>query len=101
MSYVICAELLVRPGTESSVVEAMRAMVPISRAEEGCVDYLALRSTEDPRRFLFFERWSSEEAWRRHTETGDFERWVRGVIVPATESRERSLYAEVTDDGTG
>jgi quinol monooxygenase YgiN len=101
MSYVICAELLVRAGTEPAVVEAMRAMVPISRAEDGCLDYQALRSADDPRRFLFFERWSSEEAWQRHTETDDFERWVRGVIVPATESRDRKLFAEVTADGTG
>lgn len=95
MSYVICALLTARPGEEARVLEAMRAMVPVSRAEDGCETYEAHQSTEDPRRFLFYERWRDEGAWRAHSETEDFRRWVTGTIVPALEERQRGVYADV------
>ena len=93
--YVVNAQLLVRQGHEEEVAEAMRAMVPASRAEPGCRMYVAHRSLDDPRRFMFYEQYVDEDAFQAHTRTEHYQRWVVGVIAPALEDRQRLLFTEL------
>ena len=93
--YVIIARLQVRAGSEDAVAEAVEALVRPSRAEPGCLAYYGHRSADDARVFAFYERWANEAAYVAHTETPHFERWVRGVIGPAVESRQRDVYASL------
>ena len=93
--YVVNAQLLVREGHEEAVADAMRAMVPASRAEPGCHMYVAHRSLDDPRRFMFYEQYVDEDAFQAHTRTEHYQRWVVGVIAPALEDRQRGLFTEL------
>lgn len=55
----------------SDQVEFVRAelqkLVPITRAEEGCIQYDLHQDNDDPAHFLFYETWESRELWRVHS----------------------------------
>ena len=44
----------------------LEKLIPITRAEEGCIQYDLHQDNEDPTRFLFFENWESRELWQAH-----------------------------------
>jgi autoinducer 2-degrading protein len=90
--YVVCSQILVREGTEETVASVMEEIVAASRSEPGCLLYLAHRHLEDPRRFMFYEQYVDEAAFRAHTESEHYQRLVVPVIAPSVESRERGVY---------
>ena len=90
--YVVCSQLVVREGLEEAVAAVMPELVAGSRAERGCVMYLAHRHLEDPRRFMFYEQYVDEAAFHAHSATDHYRRLVTAVIAPAVESRERGIY---------
>jgi autoinducer 2-degrading protein len=93
--YVVLARLVARPGEEATIVEAMREIVPASRAEPGCLLYIAHQDESDPRRFMFYEQYVDEAAYQAHVASEHYQRIVPGQIAPAVEERERSIYVEV------
>lgn len=93
--FILSAELIARDGEGDAVEHAMSQVIGPSRAEPGVIQYIAHRSIEEPRRFMVYEQYVSEEAWKEHCETRHFLDWVAGQIVPRLESRQRRLYREV------
>jgi (4S)-4-hydroxy-5-phosphonooxypentane-2,3-dione isomerase len=92
MGYVLAVTWVATPGEEERVADVLRAMVPLTRAEPGCIQYTAHRSVDDPRRFFLFEEYVDEAALQAHTETDHFQRHVIGEAVPRLERRERLAY---------
>lgn len=41
-------------------------LVPITRAEDGCITYDLQQDNENPAHFMFFENWESRELWQKH-----------------------------------
>jgi quinol monooxygenase YgiN len=41
-------------------------LIPITRAEEGCIQYDLHQDNEEPAHFLFYENWASRELWQIH-----------------------------------
>ncbi|KEO57284.1 putative quinol monooxygenase [Thioclava indica] len=41
-------------------------LVPITRADAGCINYDLHQNNEDPAHFTFFENWESREIWQEH-----------------------------------
>ncbi len=41
-------------------------LVPITRAEAGCIQYDLHQDKENPAHFLFYENWESRELWHTH-----------------------------------
>ena len=66
MELFIFARFHARPGQESAVAEALRDVVAPSRAEPGCLDIHAFRSTRDGRLFYIHSRWKDEVAFELH-----------------------------------
>jgi quinol monooxygenase YgiN len=92
MGYVLAVTWVAKPGEEERVASALRSMMPPTRAEPGCITYVAHRSLDDPRRFFLFEEYVDEGGLRAHMETDHFQRHVIGEAVPLLESRERLAY---------
>ncbi len=42
-------------------------LIPITRAEEGCLNYNLFIDNKDNCRFAFQENWASFDAWQAHT----------------------------------
>lgn len=93
--YVVCSQILVREGREDDVAAIMPELVAASRAEPGCLLYIAHRHLDDGRRFMFYEQYVDEAAFTAHTESEHYQRLVVPVVAPAVESRERGVYDRI------
>ena len=66
MELHIIARFHARPGQKSAVEAAIREVSVPTRAEAGCLDYQAFRSTRDPALFFIHTRWQDEAAFEQH-----------------------------------
>jgi len=41
-------------------------LVPITRAEQGCIQYDLHQDNENPTHFMFYENWENRELWQTH-----------------------------------
>ena len=55
---------------EADQIDLVRAelekLIPITRAEEGCIQYDLHQDNDNPAHFLFYENWTSRELWQAH-----------------------------------
>ena len=72
---VVVATLEARPDREAEVERELRMLVPATHAEAGCILYALHRSLDDPRMFVFVERWTSAEALDEHRRAAHLQRF--------------------------
>jgi autoinducer 2-degrading protein len=92
---VLKVDLLVKPGSEEKCREIIRQLHEHSRKEPGCVQYVGHQSTEDPRKFMFYEVYKDEAALQAHRDSAHFKQYVIGGLDGIMEDRSRMLYREV------
>ena len=95
MAYVVAARWRAREGEEDAIREIMEIMTPLTRAEEGCLMYIAHQSVEDPRDFFLYEQYIDEAAFKAHAQAAYFTEHVLGTAVPRLETRERTFYTTI------
>ena len=95
MPVVLVARWVAREGEEERVLALLEELAPASRAEPGCLLYQPCRDREDARRFLIFEMYADEDAFRAHGESQHFQRLVLDEAVPRLESRDRTFFETV------
>jgi quinol monooxygenase YgiN len=66
MQLFVFIRFYAREGEEDAVAAAIRAVVPPSRAEAGCVSIEAFRATRNARLFYIHSRWTDEAAFDDH-----------------------------------
>jgi quinol monooxygenase YgiN len=76
MELVIFARFHASPGNEGAVAEAILANLTPTRAEPGCLEIHAFRSTRDPRLFYIHSRWKDEAAFEDHARLPRMVRFV-------------------------
>ena len=62
----IIANIQAKAGQIELVKAELEKLIPISRAEPGCIHYDLHQDNEDPAHFLFSENWESRELWQAH-----------------------------------
>jgi len=62
----IVANIKVNSGKVDLVKAELEKLIPITRAEKGCLQYDLHQDNEDPEHFLFYENWESRELWQTH-----------------------------------
>ena len=62
----IIANIKVNSGKVDLVKAELEKLIPITRAEKGCLQYDLHQDNEDPEHFLFYENWESRELWQTH-----------------------------------
>lgn len=92
---VLKVDMLVKPGTEEKCRELIHVLQENTRKEPGCVQYVGHQSTENPRRFFFYEVYKDESALQAHRDAPYFKQYVHGGLDPIMESRTRELYTIV------
>jgi quinol monooxygenase YgiN len=92
---VLKVDMLVKPGMEEKCKECIRILQEHSRREPGCLMYVGHQSTENPRKFLFYEQYKDQVALDAHRATPYFKQYVHGGLDPIMENRTRELYATV------
>jgi len=62
----VVANIQANPDKIDLVKAELLKLIPITRAEQGCLQYDLHQDNEDPAHFLFFENWESRELWQVH-----------------------------------
>lgn len=62
-----------------SVKEALLKLIPLTRDEEGCLQYDLHQDLEDPSYFIFYENWSSRDLWKKHMQTPHLQAYLRAT----------------------
>lgn len=62
----IVANIKAKPDSVDLVKVELEKLIPITRAEEGCLQYDLHQDNEDPTHFIFYENWTSRELWQVH-----------------------------------
>jgi len=75
-------------GKGDEVAALLATHTAATRAEPGNLDFVALRSNEDPDAFVLYERYAGQEAFEAHTASPHYE----GIAV----ARIRPLLADRT-----
>lgn len=65
----IVANITAKEDKIDLVKAELEKLIPITRAEEGCINYDLHQDNENPAHFLFYENWESRELWRQHMES--------------------------------
>ena len=65
----VVAVLVARPGQEDVVRDALRALVPPTRQEPGCLSYELSESGAAPGTFVTVERWREQADLDAHLQT--------------------------------
>ncbi|UTV87970.1 antibiotic biosynthesis monooxygenase [Cobetia amphilecti] len=72
----IIANIHAKPDQIEQVKAALLALVPITRAEEGCLGYTLHQNNDNPAHFTFYENWASRELWQQHMQAPHLEEYV-------------------------
>jgi quinol monooxygenase YgiN len=90
--YVLMVDFKVKPGSEDECRRLMRLMVEHSNREPGCRQYIGHQSTEDPRRFCFYEQYDDAAALEAHRATPHFQQYVTNGLATITEERQAHTF---------
>ena len=93
--YVVAAQYTVKEGKEKEVINILKKMIPLSRAEPGCKLYMVNQSPENPRKLLLYEQYVDKSGYEAHMATEAFKENILGKVVPMLESRVRDFFEVV------
>ncbi|MDO6455880.1 putative quinol monooxygenase [Celeribacter halophilus] len=65
-TFTIVANIHAKADKIDLVKAELLKLVPITRAEAGCITYDLHQDNEDPAHFTFYENWESREIWQEH-----------------------------------
>jgi quinol monooxygenase YgiN len=92
---VLKVDMLVKPGKEAKCLEYIRILQQHSRQEPGCMLYIGHQSTEDKRKFMFYEQYRDLAALAAHRSAPYFQQYVVEGLDSIMETRSRDLYEAV------
>ena len=92
---VLKVDLVVKAGAEEKCREFMSTMQRHTRQEPGCLMYVGHQSTQDPRRFMFYEQYKDQAALDTHRNAPYFKQYVTDGLALLLEQRQADLYVAV------
>ena len=93
MAYVLNMRMTVREGEEERAAELMKQLAEATEQEPGNLCWIGHRSSEDPRVFMVYEQYESEDAFKEHGQTEHFKSIGLEQLFPLMEGeRERNFY---------
>lgn len=66
MALTILARITASEGKEGLIRDELERLIPLTRAEAGCLQYDLHVDTTNPRVFVFYETWESRDLWQTH-----------------------------------
>jgi quinol monooxygenase YgiN len=90
VSVVLAVTWIARQGERDAVEDLLRRLIPLSRAEPGCLQYDVHRDAGDPDAFFLFERYADEAALEAHQASRHFRELVLEQALPLLASRQRA-----------
>lgn len=83
----IVANIHANPGQIDLVKTELEKLVPITRAEAGCIQYDLHQDNDNPAHFVFYENWESRELWQTHIYAPHLAAYMQATDGAVAESR--------------
>jgi len=90
----VVAELLARPGKETQLEQRLLALLDPTLKEPGCVQYDLHRHISQPGRFVFYEKWESQDLLNRHLQSPHLKAFVADAQELLAEPLRVELYEQ-------
>ncbi|WP_233850276.1 putative quinol monooxygenase [Paraburkholderia sp. HD33-4] len=75
----VVAISVAKPGHEERLREALEGIVGPTRKEAGVLQYDLHRDVQEPRRFVFVERWESQDALAAHAKSAHIQGYKKAA----------------------
>lgn len=75
----IVASILAKEEKREFVKAELLKLIPITRAEKGCINYDLHQDNENPNLFLFHENWESRELWQVHMNNNHLAEYMKAT----------------------
>lgn len=62
----IVANIIAKADQIDLVKAELEKLIPITRAEKGCIQYDLYCDNDNPAHFMFYENWKSRALWQTH-----------------------------------
>ena len=95
MAYVVAAVWKAKPGEENRVVEVIKTLTPLSRAEPKNLFYQAQVDPTDPTTFFLYEQYTDVSGYDEHKASDYFQKHVFGYILEYLETRQVTIYETI------
>ena len=76
---VVAGYLTIDPAKRAEAEAAIAALVPVTQAEDGCIDYRYSADLGEPNRINILEQWESEEAMTVHMGQAHFADFMAAI----------------------
>ncbi len=94
---ILVVHFTVKSGAEKQTLDIMRKMEEHTRREPGNRMYVGQQSTEDPRRFCFYEQYVDRAALDAHRAAPYFKQYVTDLLGPLIENITREFFRPVEE----
>jgi quinol monooxygenase YgiN len=91
----VIAQYRARAGKGAEIARVLARHSTETRAEPGCVTFVAYRDPDDPDHFVLYEQYLDEAAFDAHRRSPHFAANVQRDIVPLLEHRMWHRYEEI------
>lgn len=95
MAFVVAAIWKAKPGEDKRILEVIKTITPLSRAEPKCLYYQAQVSPEDPAVFFLYEQYTDARGYEDHKASEHFQRHVFGHAIEYLAERQVSTYETI------
>ncbi|WP_018218410.1 putative quinol monooxygenase [Salinispora vitiensis] len=75
----IVANIHAKPGQVDLVKAELEKLIPITRAEKGCINYDLHQDNTDSAHFVFYENWESRDLWQAHMGAAHMEAYAEAT----------------------
>ncbi len=92
----VVAKIEAKAGREKEVKEVLMALVPITRKEDGCMNYDLHQYNQHPGQFLFYENWRDQASLDKHLASAHVQDLVKRSGVLLSKPAEIKLYQQIS-----
>lgn len=93
----VTAGAAARAGCEQQLLDLARALVPLTRAEDGCLHYRLFRQQDAAGcRLQFIEEWASREHLDAHTRTAHLQAFLADSAPLLAEPLQIAMWQDVS-----
>lgn len=90
---LVVAQWEAKEGQADKIADILAQFLPEAQREPGAQLFLISRDKENSSRFLFYELFRDEAAFKAHQESPHFQTYIAGQALPLLAKRERAQYA--------
>lgn len=92
---VVVAKLKAKSGEENKMEKALVEIIPKVQQEDGTLTYTLHKSQKDPTVFLFYEKYTDQEALKSHSSTPYFKELFSGISSMLDGAPDIEMYDEI------